>query len=791
MFQNYLKVAWRNISRYQAYAFINITGLTMGLSVAIVLFLIVRFETGFDQDHAQAKRIYQIKSLDKFGEPQTHVPQGVIKALREQIPSVEKVASVYRWDPQVIRIGNDNLKQKNAYFLHPEFLEMIDVKWKVGSLQKSLHQAYQVVLDEPTAKKMFGRDDPLGKIIRYDNSMDLTVSGIIEKMPTQTDFQFQMIMSYETLIKYQGHYQNEDHWGGGDSWFHGYVMVKENADIDAIEKQLATAAAKHKDNTTYTNFELLPLSRMHFDVDTDPFGYVIPVWMIQVLLSIAVFLILIASINFINLATAQSSTRSREIGVRKVMGSNRASIAMQFFTETGVMVTLAVVIASGLAALAIPYVDRFFNSNVAQAQIWTFDVVFYLVLLIIGVTILAGFYPALLLSGFKPVAIFRNKQSLLPGGSASLRKSLVILQFVIAQVMIICMVVGIQQIQFFQQTDLGFSKESILTVNMPFRDSVLLQDRYKQQLLQHPEIKDVTYGLTSPSSSRNWWWGNTKHPGLLNGEQNFRLQWIDPNYLEFYDIPLVAGRNFSPTDTSRQALLNEKAVRDMGFKDPEQAIGETLTFWDNNAVTVIGIVKDYHSQGLKTEIPPHLYMYGNWNFSLAQIKIDLSQSAAAIAHIENHWKVLHPDNFFEYEFLSDDLNLFYEEERKLSNFIILFAVVGILIGCLGLFGLVSFVCAKRSKEVSIRKVLGATVSNIMTLLSRDFILLVFLAFILAAPIGWYVMDQFLTRYTNHIEIHWSIFVLAGFSTLLLSLITVCTKSFSTAMTNPSENLKCE
>jgi putative ABC transport system permease protein len=791
MFRNYLKVAWRNLIRHQGYGFVNITGLTLGLSVAIVLFLIVKFENSFDTYHANADRLYQIKTLDKFGEPQSHVPQGVIKALKEQIPSVAKAASVYRWDPQVIRVGNENIKQKNTYFLHPEFLEMIDVKWKVGSPQKSLNETYQVVLDESTAEKLFGREDPLGKIIRYDNSMDLTVSGIIEKMPVQTDFQFQMIMSYETLIKYMGHYQHEDHWGGGDSWFHGYVMVKEDADIGSIEKQLATMVAQHKDNTTYANFKLLPLSQMHFDVDTDPFGYVMPVWMMQVLISIAIFLVLIASINFINLATAQSSTRSREIGVRKVMGSNRGSIIMQFFTETGVMVTLSVVIAAAVATFVIPYVDSFFNSNVSQIDVWNLNFVFYLLLLIIGVTMLAGFYPAFLLSGFKPVAIFRNQFSILPGKSVSLRKSLVVLQFVIAQVMIICMVIGIEQIQFFRQTDLGFTKDAIVTVNMAFRDSVLLQERYKQQLLLHPEIKDVTYGLTSPSSNRNWWWGNVTHPGLLNGEQTFRLQWIDPNYLNFYNIPLVGGRNFSPTDTSRQALINEKALRDMGFQDPERAIGETLTFWNNNTVTVIGVVKNYHAQGLKTEIPPHLYMYGNWNFQLAQIKIDPAQSASGLAHIENHWKVLHPDNYFEYHFLSDELNLFYEDERKLSNFIILFAVVGISLGCLGLFGLVSFVCAKRSKEVSIRKVLGATVSNIITLLSRDFVVLVLIAFMVAVPIGWYVMDRFLSSYTNQIEIHWSVFVFSGLATLILAMITVCTRAFSTAMLNPAASLKSE
>ncbi len=791
MFKNYLTVAWRNIIRHQSYTIVNLTGITLAMTVAIVLFLIVRFEYSFDHYHVNAKRLYQIKGHDKFGEPQSHVPQGVIKALRDQFPAVEKAVNVLRWDPRVIRVGTENIKQTNTYFMHPEFLEMIDVTWIEGSVEQSLSEPYHVVLDEPTADKLFGNEDPLGKMIRYDNAMDLTVSGVIEKMPAHTDFQFQMIMSYQTLTKYQHQYANEEHWGGGDSWFHGYALINEPSAINTIENQLARMVAVHKDDTNYANFEFLPFSKMHFDTDTDPFNYVIPLWMVQVLICIAIFIILMGTINFVNLATAQATTRSREIGVRKVMGGGRCSIIQQFFTETGVLVSISVLLACGIATLAMPYADNFFNTTVTQTKVWNGSAIAYLLLLILVVTLFAGSYPALLLSGFKPAIIFRNQLSILSGRNVSLRKSLIVLQFVIAQVMIICMAIGIQQIRFFYNTELGFNKEAVVTVNMAFRDSVLLQERFKQQLLQHPEIQDVTYALTSPSSNRNWWWGNVTHHRLLNGEQTFRLQWIDHNYLSFYGIPMVAGRNFIQSDTSRLALVNEKASRDMGFANPQEAVGETLTFWDSNTVTVIGVVKDYHSQGLKVEVPPHLYMYGNWNFQLAQIKIDPEKSASAISYIEKYWRKLHPDNYFEYKFLTEELKSFYQDEHKLSNFIVLFALVGIVIGCLGLFGLVSFVCAKRSKEVSIRKVLGATVSNIISLLSRDFIVLVFAAFLLAVPIGWYVMDQFLNSYTNHVEIHWSIFLIAGCITLALALITACAKSFSTAIMNPAERLKNE
>lgn len=791
MLKNYFKVAFRNLARNRTYSMVSLAGLTLGLTVALVLVLIVRFENSFDSYHPRAKNIYQVKAYDKFGEPQTHAPQGAVKALREEIAGVEIAANVYRWDPQVIRVNDKVLKQENAFFLHPEFLTMIDIEWKFGSAETSLQKPYQVVLDEPTAKKLFGPEDPIGKTIRYDNVMDLQVSGLIAKVPVNSEFQFQMIMSYQTLAKYRHDFQNDDHWGGGDSWFHGYVLVNEQADIPAIEKQLSTMVAEHKDYNTYASFRLLPLAEKHFDMDSDPFNYVTPYWIVQVLITIAIFIIAIACINFINLSTAQASTRGREIGVRKVLGSNRISIIVQFFAESGVMVALSAFLASGFAMLLIPYADLLFNSTVSQSEIWSPTLIAPLVAIVLIVTLLAGFYPAMLLSGLKPVAIFKNQFSSLFGKNISLRKSLVVVQFVIAQVLIICMIIGMEQVMFFSQTDLGFDKNNVITVSMPYRDSVLLQERFKQQLSQHPEIQNITYGLTSPSSNRNWWWGGVKHSGLLNGEATFRLQWVDHNYFEFYNIPLLAGRNFLQQDTSQLVLVNEKALRDMGFDKPEEALDQSLVFWGDNTATIVGVVKNYHSQGLKTEVPPHLYLYGNWNFQLAQIKINPSHAASAIPVIEKYWKQLHPDHYFEYEYLSEALNNFYEDENKLFNFIILFAAVGIIIGCLGLFGLVSFVCSKRAKEISVRKVFGATVSNIISLLSRDFILLVFIALLIAIPIGWYVMDKFLQNYENHIDIQLSVFVTAGVITLAFALITVCARAFSTAMQNPSLTLRSE
>lgn len=791
MIRNYYKIGWRNIVRNKAYSLINISGLTLGLSLAIVIFWIVRFEYSFDDFHTNIDRLYQIRSYDRFGnQANSHVPQGVIHALQRQFPAIEKAATVYRQNQPVIKVSGENLKQENTYFMHPEFFEMIDVKWVKGSVQQSLSSLYQVVLDVPTAEKLFHGEDPIGKIIRYDNAMDLTVSGVIEKMPPNSKFQMQMLLSYQTLLKYQQWYQEENFWGGGDSMFQGYVLVDENADISSIEKELAALAAIQKANADYVRFELFPLADSHFDLDTDPFGYVIPGWMLRVLMCIAGFLIVIACINFINLAIAQVFTRNREIGVRKVMGSGRGSIVLQFLLETGIMVSLAVLIACILATELVRFVNEFFSTQVNQVSVWDAQMMLYIFVLIIVVTALAGLYPSLFLSRLKPLSIFNNQLISSPDKGISVRRVLVTSQFIIAQVMVICMIVGTQQINFFYHTDPGFEKEAVVTVNMQYEDSVALKERFQQELTKRPEIKGVTFSLTGPSGSRNWWWGSVKVSGAPK-EEFFRLQWVDKNYFEFYHIPLVAGRTFAPMDTS-VALINEEALRYAGFEDPEEVLGREFTYWNSdNKVTVIGVVKNYYSQGFKSVIVPHLFLNANWNFQMAQIKIDPLKPREALQHIEKSWKRLHPDGYFEYEFLEDDLKRFYEGDRKLSNFISLFAVVGIVIGCLGLYGLVSFVCARRTKEVSIRKVLGATLFNIVTLLSREFLVLVLMAFMIAIPVGWYVMNLFLQEYAYQIAIHWSVFALAGLLTLVIVLFTAGFKSFNAALMNPAEGLHCD
>ncbi|MBE9462376.1 ABC transporter permease [Dyadobacter sp. UP-52] len=798
MIQNYFKVAFRNLQKNKQYSFINLTGLTLGLAVAITLFWIVRFEYSFDNYHAKADRIYRISSTDRFGAKQSHVPQGVIKALNTQIPGVEMAANLQGVGSASVKVGTEVFDQKNVFFSPPQLLKILDVKWIEGSPENSLSAVGNVVLDEETAQKLF-HGDAMHKTFRFDNKIDLTVSGVIEKVPSNSELPFQMIISRETWKRLQPEFQNEEYWGGGDSMNQGFVLLKEKGSPESVNRQLTKMVQKYKDETIIRSYELQPLSKMHFDTDKDSYNYSMPQWLIYTLISIGLFLIFIACINFVNLATVQAIQRSREIAMRKILGSGKKQLIAQFFGETFVLVFIAILLGSLLSTNLIQYSSELINTKVADSSVWEFSTIIFLFVLALVVTLLAGIYPAIVLTGFQPIKALQNKIFVPIRKGISLRSTLVVFQFVIAQVLIICTILGIKQIRYFYEKDLGFEKSAIITVPMPERGNNNLRERFRQNLSRHSEIKDVAFGLTTPASKRNHWWGNVLNPNFPGNEESFRIQHVDTNYFSFFHIPLVAGRGLTSSDTTTgfktnaentDVLINEKAAKDMGFQNPEKALGQRLVIWDGKA-TVVGVVKNYYSETLKGNLMPHVYLYRSWNFQLASIRIYPAHKAEAIQHIGEDWKALFPNNYYDPKFLEDDIKSFYDNEQKLSNFLTLFAGVGIIIGSLGLFGLVSFVVTQRTKEIGVRKVLGATVASIITLVSRDFLVMVTIAFVIASPLAWYVMKAFLSDYTYKIDIEIWVFIVAGILTIGVAFLTVSIQSIKAALMNPVKSLKSE
>ena len=476
--------------RNRSYTLINLIGLTLGLGVAIMLFWIVRFEYSFDRYHRNTGRLYQVRSHDKYGEANSHVPQGIIKALQTQFPGVAKAASVKGTGNTVsVKIGQQVVNATGFFYAPPILADMIDLVWLSGSPKQSLTAPNQVVLDEKTAQDWFGHN-ALGKTLQLDNVATLTVSGIIRNVKPNSMLPIRVLVSYATLPIVQAMYKNENHWGGGDSKFHGYVLLKPGALPTTIETGLNRLAARHRKESDYISYDLMPLPDAHFDTDIDAFNYTIAGWMVYTLTGIGMLLIGLAGINFINLATVQATQRSREIAVRKVLGSSRSQLISQFLGETALLVFLAIGLGSLLATQLIPFADRLLNTQVGQSTIWNASTLIFLMSLGTLVTLLAGSYPALVLSGFQPVRVLRGRFSG-PRRGISLRQTLVVVQFVIAQVLVICTLLGIKQIRYMYQKDLGFDKQAVVTVDMPERDNVVLRERFRQQLRQHPEIKDV------------------------------------------------------------------------------------------------------------------------------------------------------------------------------------------------------------------------------------------------------------------------------------------------------------
>jgi predicted permease len=801
MLRNYFKTAWRSLLHNRSYASINLLGLTLGLGVAIVLFWIVRFEYNFDRYHANADRIYQIRSYSKFGDgiANSHTPQGVVKALNTQFPGVEKAVNVHNWRQVSIKVGQNVFGHERAFFAPPEFLEMIDVTWVAGSPRQSLGAPGQVVLEERTAAQFF-KGNALGQTLHCRN-IAMTVSGIIRNVRPDSEFQPGLIFSRETLKVLNEEYRNEEYWGGGDSDHQGYVLLKPGASKEAVESGLTKLALQHlkSGESTTAAYVLHPLTEVHFS-NPETFNYLTPKWVLYTMSSVGLFLVLIACVNFINLATVQALKRSREIAVRKVMGSSRGQLMTQFFGETALLVFAAVGLGSLLAQQLVRYADQFLNTQVARTSLWTPGAAGFILGLGGLVTLLAGLYPALVLSGFEPVRALRNQVTRGGRKRITLRGSLVVAQFVVAQVLVICTLLGTKQVRYIYQKDLGFDKRAIVTVRMPDPGNAVYRERLRQQLGQYPEIKDVTFALTTPSSEGDQWWNSVFHPNLPTGEATFRTQFIDDNYFDFFRIPLVAGRSITRNDSVRRdqtegtkrvdVVINEKAARDLGYSQPEKALGQLLRF-DNLQGTVVGVAKDYHSQDLKSGLKPHVFYYRPGTFLTASIRIDPRRKALALQHIGQHWRALFPDRYYAPQFLEDQLNSFYENERKLSNFLTLLTVVGILIGCLGLFGLVSFVVTQRTKEIGVRKVLGATVGGIVALLSRDFLKLVVIAFVIATPIAYYAMRRFLQAYTYKIDVEWWVFGLAGLLSVGVALLTVSFQSIRAALMNPVKSLRSE
>jgi predicted permease len=801
MIKNYFKTAFRNLKRNKSYAFINILGLAVGIAACLLIFLVIRFEKSFDNFHLKKDHIYRVgtefHSQDGVGySGGVSFPVG--PALKIDFPQLKEVARIFKMgDGQISLEENNQLKkfnEPNIFFTEPEFFKLFDFAWITGNPKTVLDDPNSAALTQDIAVKYFGDwHSAIGKIIKINNKQVYKVGGILKNIPANTDFPLDVVLPFVSLKNY-GIGRNMEDWistFGQASCFvvlpGGYSQRKFNAD-------LAVFAKKHKPaEYAEDRYVAQPLMEIHYD---DRFGnyrnHTFSKSLITALTLIGIFLLVIACVNFINLATAQAVNRSKEVGVRKVLGSNRGNLALQFLSETFLITIVALMVAVAIAYTGLPFLNELLAVKMA-INFFDSSLILFLLITILLVTVLSGLYPAIILSGFNPITALKSKITNRMVGGISLRRALVILQFAIAHVLIIGTLIVVSQMNFFRNATLGFDKAAILNVQLP-GDSISRTkfDFLKNRLSQNTDITSVSFSGAVPADRGNWDSDFKFDHATKNTDFSAHLKWADVDYFKTYNLQFVAGRPYYPGDTVREIVVNETLLRKLGVADPKQALGKEINFWDGQMIaTIVGVIRDFNSNSLKE--PMSAVILGTWKntYNTINIKIRQGKEKSTLAFTEKIWNEVYPDYVYQYRFLDASIAEFYKQENQLSHLYKIFAFIAILISCLGLYGLVSFMAAQKTKEVGIRKVLGATAGHIVYLLSKEFSLLIIIAFVIAGPIAYYIMHKWLQNYTYRIQLGATVFVLAIVGSMIIAWITVGHRAIKAAIANPVKSLRTE
>jgi putative ABC transport system permease protein len=809
MFKNYLKTAWRNLMRNKGYATINVTGLAIGIAACLLIFLVIQFETSFDNYHTHKDSIYRIVTVS-YGPDGTHAGPGtplpMTEGLKLDFPQIKHFANIMRNDGSHYAVSNGSkdgspkkFKEDLAYYADPEFFQIFDFKWLAGDKNTALAEPNTIILSRDEADKFFGDwHTAMGKIVRYENKRDLKVTGILESTPDNTDFQMKLAVSWVTLVGKGGDLNgNAQDWVSNFSDKNCYIILPPGMNEKALNTELAAFAKRHIPAPYNKNqiFQLQALKDMHYNTEVGVYGrHSFSKQMISVISLIGLFLLIIACVNFINLATAQAVNRSKEVGIRKVLGSNRYQLVLQFISETLIITLFALILACIISLITLPMLNNLLEIHVSGDFLGNPMVILFLFGVLIGVTLLAGFYPALVLSGFNPIAALKNKINAGRASGISLRRVLVVTQFCVAQFLVIGTLVMVYQMNYFKTKSLGFNKDAAIIV--PFPGDSISRTRVnalKDQLLKEPGIRAVSMSTYGPSDYSAWFSDFKFNNAAKQVDFAACLKWADVDHFSLYDLKFAAGAPYKNTDTISGYVVNETLIHKLGITDPKQAIGKYIMLWNSKKLNarITGVVKDFNVGSLRSAIPPVLM--GPWKeqYSKLNIKIEPRNVKQTLANIENLWNKTYPEGVYEYQFLDKTIADFYKSEDELSTLYKIFAGIAIFISCLGLYGLVSFMALQRTKEVGIRKTLGASVGNIVLLFSKEFTVLIVIAFAVSAPIGYYFMHKWLQDFTYRITIGPDIFILAILASIAIAWTSVGYKAVKAALANPVKSLRSE
>jgi putative ABC transport system permease protein len=838
MLQNYFKTAWRNLVRHKVNTTINVLGLTMGITVCLIIFLLVRFELSYDGFHPDKDRIYRVVATssgpdgdEQFGFVTTALPDDT----RREISGLESVSAFDNFyttvsvprqgrENQVFDAAKSGEETSPIIIAQPQFFEIFHYRWLAGNAATALNEPFKVVLSEKEAERYFGRQDAgnqdagrqgtgslsprdqgterqdpegwVGRKLIYHDSLEVTVSGIVADWDQHSDFAFRDFISFSTIEHSFLKNDYERSWGLWEYDAQGVVKLAPGVTRAQVERQFPAFMARHKvgPKEYKMRLSLQPLADIHFNEKyADNFSRKANLPTLYGMAAIAAFILVIAAINFINLSTAQSVRRAREIGVRKVLGGRRRAIVLQFLSEALLIVLFAAALALLLAEPLLAAVRSLLPRGV-QLEVFNGPTFLFLAVTVLITCLLAGLYPARVLSAYQPVLSLKGQGITQLNSKSYLRKSLIVFQFTISMIFIIGTLIVGRQIHYVLTTDLGFDHDAIVIIragqDRPNHKRAVLAQKFREI----PEVRMVARHMEAPTAKG--------HPGTFienTGEVDKKVvasfDMCDTDYIPLYGMHLLVGRNLLPSDTIHEFLINETCAQQLGYRHPADALGHLVDIgMSGGKGPVVGVIRDFHSKSLHEPITP--FFMSTYEGAERDVSVKLATSGqsagrlkGALAQLEKAWKEVYPNKKFEYSFFDESIAKLYEKEEKTARIMNIAMGIAIFISCMGLFGLAAFVAEQRTKEIGIRKVLGATVMDVVSMLSVDFVRLVVMAIVIASPVAYYFMHMWLQDFAYRVPISWWIYAVAGGAAMLIALATVSFQALRAAMVNPVESLR--
>ncbi|MDF9799890.1 putative ABC transport system permease protein [Catalinimonas alkaloidigena] len=794
MYKSSLRNLWKN----KSHTTINVLGLSLGITCSIVLFLLIRFWLSFDTYHSKADRIYRLVRTTTYQGNTDHtggVPVPLPDALRTDFSDIEEAVFMSYFGRGLITIngGSDEAKnfqeEEGLVYIEPTYFKIFDRPLVQGNPATALDDPNEVVLSESMAEKYFGKQwqelEIVGQSVTLNKETELKITGIAKDHPENTDLPFEMLISYATV---KDAMLEDGGWGSIDSDNQLFMLLAEEQSPALVNERLPDFMSKYDDmqmEGMQVILSLQPLQEVHFDESRSAYSFgTIPMPVIYSLSIIAAFMVLIACINFVNLATAIATKRAKEVGVRKALGSSRTQLMRIFMGEAVIITFISVLVALGAAELLLIRMNDFLELDLQMDLLQDVSLFIFLFVVLLVVSLLSGAYPSWVLTRFEPSKVLKTSMSLSNQKGYNLRRALVIFQFVIAQAFIIGTLVLISQTRYLRQADLGFNQKGIVSVFLPGEDTQS-KKTLKHELLRINTVENVSLAYSSPSS------GSVSVTSFtIDGDEttyHTQVKYVDEDYVDVYGLQLLAGTGLIESDSITRLVVNERFLSKVGISSPEEALERQVDIW-GRTLPIVGVMKDFHTVSLRNTIEPTVLIDAS-NFRQAHVLINTNNISNTLAEVESRWKAIYPEYTFDYSFIDEAIAEFYEGERNMSVILSIASLVVIFIGCLGLYGLITFMAEQKTKEVGIRKVLGASVSSIVRLFSVEFLKLILIAFVVAAPLAYYVMRLWLQNFEYKIDLGIGLFAAGILITLLIALTTITYRSLQAARTNPAQALR--